>query len=180
MQIIRTTVDTSSRVKTRVNLVSLFLKETPGTPNNPTRYSYHVESLPDGDSLFLKRPAFLNKGFDFTVNIQNTVFTTKSKRNGISITRRTTQPSHAHILDDLIEKKKESGTKMRKVVGLIKDIYECNEPDWKKVDPALFKSGHNLHIILKSIKWLFIEQDVTYWNWTGRGMFYSKLEETLV
>lgn len=32
-------------------------------------------------------------------------------------------------------------------------------------------------IILLAIKWLFIEQDITYWNWSGRNMLYNQLIE---
>lgn len=30
---------------------------------------------------------------------------------------------------------------------------------------------------MKSLKWLFIEQDVTYWNRSGRTMLYKSLSK---
>ena len=42
--------------------------------------------------------------------------------------------------------------------------------------------GYAFEHVLKTIKWLFIEQDITYWNWSGRAMLYSaitrKIQET--
>jgi len=32
-------------------------------------------------------------------------------------------------------------------------------------------------IILLAIKWLFIEQDITYWNWSGRNMLMNSLKD---
>lgn len=40
-----------------------------------------------------------------------------------------------------------------------------------------FNVGQPIETILKVVKWLFIEQDVTYWNWSGRSMLYSGLRE---
>ena len=38
-------------------------------------------------------------------------------------------------------------------------------------------AGLIILIILLAIKWLFIEQDITYWNWSGRNMLYNHLIE---
>ena len=32
-------------------------------------------------------------------------------------------------------------------------------------------------IILLAIKWLFISEDISYWNWSGRNMFMDNLKE---
>lgn len=36
---------------------------------------------------------------------------------------------------------------------------------------------HPIEIILLAVKWLFMEQDCAYWNYSGRAMFYSVLQE---
>ena len=36
---------------------------------------------------------------------------------------------------------------------------------------------HPVYIVLLAIKWLFIEQDITYWNWSGRNMLKESLEK---
>lgn len=35
---------------------------------------------------------------------------------------------------------------------------------------------HPIEIILLALKWLFIEQDFTYWNNSGRFMLYDTLK----
>ena len=36
---------------------------------------------------------------------------------------------------------------------------------------------HPIEIILLAVKWLFMEQDCAYWNYSGRAMFYDVLQE---
>jgi hypothetical protein len=37
-------------------------------------------------------------------------------------------------------------------------------------------TAHPIEIILLAIKWLFIEQDITYWNWSGRDMLWGHIQ----
>ena len=37
-------------------------------------------------------------------------------------------------------------------------------------------TGIEIEGILKLVKWLFLEQDVTYWNYSGRAMLYQSLK----
>lgn len=39
-----------------------------------------------------------------------------------------------------------------------------------------FTKGYHSEIILECIKWLFIEQDITYWHYSGRKMFYDSIK----
>ena len=39
------------------------------------------------------------------------------------------------------------------------------------------QNEHPIYVILLVIKWLFVEQDITYWNWSGRNMLKKSLEE---
>ena len=59
-----------NRSQMRQALISCFLNEAPGTgrDNNASRYQYNVEAY-GGYGIYLKRPTQLNKGFDFTVNV---------------------------------------------------------------------------------------------------------------
>lgn len=62
---------------------------------------------------------------------------------------------------------------------VIKDIYNCK-------NISISQSGitfsdfngqqHPIEIILLALKWLFIEQDFTYWNNSGRQMLYNLLK----
>jgi len=39
-----------------------------------------------------------------------------------------------------------------------------------------FINSIEVETVLKLIKWLFIEQDVTYWHFSGRNMLYRGLK----
>src|SRR3989344_8370999 len=64
-----------------------------------TKYRYNVETCSDGKKVYLLRPTWLNKGFDFQVNVEGF----KSKiRTGRGST--TEMPSHEDIGEDLKQK----------------------------------------------------------------------------
>ncbi len=157
-----------TRKEIRDFLVHEFLKELPGTGTgvDTSVYYYYVDEIFDGRKIYLKRPARLNKGMDFEVNVEDTNFGIKKK---------TTLPSHSSILKDLDEKNKENSQEYLKVKNIIERLYNCESVNDKEIRSLEFASGHPIELTLKCIKWLFIEQDVTYWNWSGRAMLFSKL-----
>jgi len=160
-----------TRRQIRRILVSEFLKEAPGKGNRElaSRYRYNVEILEDGRRVYLLRPAPLNKGFDFTIHVENTRF--KSGK---------TMPSHGDIVDDLRSKRKRNPSSSKKLYAAIQQIYNLEEPDTVvKHTKVKFGEGYPVDLILKVIKWFFIEQDVTYWNYSGRRMFMSGVENIL-
>lgn len=55
----------TTREGIRRELITEFLKEQPGTGTgeNSSRYIYFVETLQDGNRIYLQRPARFNKGF---------------------------------------------------------------------------------------------------------------------
>jgi hypothetical protein len=163
-----------NRKEIRNNLILEFLKEAPGTDGETSRYFYYVEKTKENIDIYLKRPARLNKGMDFEVHAEDFLFTNVSDSGRVS---RATRPSHSAILNDLRIKKKESPSQYKSVQLLIERLYNCNSIEQKEYINIGFKKGYHIELVLKIIKWLFIEQDVTYWNWSGRQMFYSKLKE---
>jgi hypothetical protein len=52
-------------------------------------------------------------------------------------------------------------------------IFKCQQTT--KINFA-FKTGHSSELIFECVKWLFEEQDVTYWNYSGRTMFYNAIK----
>ncbi|PEC48929.1 hypothetical protein [Bacillus sp. AFS096315] len=88
--------NTEDRKEIRDFLVDIFKKEKPGTGTGElsTKYTYYVETLTNGNRIFLTRPAMLNKGFDFVVRVENTLFSNNKN-----------SPRHIDIIDDLSEKK---------------------------------------------------------------------------
>ena len=154
-------------------LISTMLNESPGTGKGElcSRYQYNVECFQEY-SIFLKRPTQLNKGFDFTVNINGIWF----KKN-----RRYSNPSHQDIFDALNDCKSNFADGFECVERAIAMIYRCEDVDFSTPMGLTFHDyngvEHPIEIILLAIKWLFMEQDCAYWNYSGRAMFYCALRE---
>ena len=157
----------NDRAQLRSELINLFLKEKPGTGKGEltSKYIYIVKSFSSND-VFLKRPAQFNNGFDFTLNVSDINFNPAG--------RATTRPTHGNILDDLELKRGENDKLFNKLMKEVDNIYNCLTPSKLNFE---FKSGLNSEILLECIKWLFAEQDVTYWNYSGRAMFYGAIND---
>lgn len=110
----------------------------------------------------------LTRVFDFGVNVENTYFGTN---------QRVTMPKHQDIYDDLSLKKTESEKEFEKLVELITKVFGCHLVIDEEIRSLNFTQGYSVELILKCIKWLFIEQDITYWNWSGRYKFYGYISE---
>lgn len=156
--------NSGTRNEVRERVIAEFLKELPGTGNgeNQSKYLYFVETLKDGNRIYLERPANLHNGFDFLINVENVNFSTTNRIKY--------NPSHDNIFNDLKAKKAESPENYKKLYKLIENVYNCNEISDTNLN---FKDGYSVDLILKVAKWFFIEQDIRYWNYSGRAMFMS-------
>lgn len=164
-----------SRIEARREIVELFLNEQYGTGKGElsSKYEYTVEQYSETYSILLKRPAALNKGFDFVVHVSGMYF--KS-------TKRHTNPSHDDIIQTLQQVKYSlSEVQYEKIKICIRNVYNLQEFDVSFISDIYFTDCDNqqrpIVIIILAIKWLFIEQDVTYWNWSGRAMLMKKLKD---
>jgi hypothetical protein len=162
------TISHGTRQQFRERIIQEFLKEEPGTGKGElaSKYTYFVETLANGTRIFLTRPARLNNGFDFEIRVEGMKFTSAKGRT-------TNRPSHPVIFDDLIQKQAENGKAYSDLFKLIEGVYNCNEISPEDYSHLRFASGLPVDMLLFIIKWLFIEQDVTYWNYSGRAMFMS-------
>lgn len=162
-----------NRSQKRQALISCFLNEEAGIGrgDDASRYQYNVETY-GNYGIFLKRPTQLNKGFDFTVNVQGMYF----KKN-----RRYSNPSHNDIFEVLNCCRNECPDEYDAVREAIISIYECDDIDLSHIN-AYFVDfegiEHPIQIILLAIKWLFMEQDCAYWNYSGRRMLFEGLSES--
>lgn len=88
-------------------------------------------------------------------------------------------PSHPDVIGDL-KKKVDSYPKLsEELFAAISDIYDCVDPKdvlLKHPEIKKIKAGLPVDTILRIIKWLFIEQDLTYWLYSGRNMLMSAIE----
>ena len=150
-----------------------FLKEKPGTGKgkDASRYRYNVEKLADGKRVFLTRPARLKMGFDFRISVEGMRFLTKHD-----------YPKHEDITRDLWQKKKKHPDKAGKLHEAIRRVYECEDPSDILPDYASFDFGigYSVELLLKVIKWFFIEQDIRGWNYSGRKMFMDGVTNILL
>lgn len=157
-----------SRNEVRMRVISFLSDENPGIGKgeNASRYIYYVETLKSGDRVYLQRPANLHNGFDFLVCVENTNYAKSGER-------KRNFPKHEDIKVDLIKKQTENPVMYRKLFALLKKVYDCHDVQDSEMEDIRFKTGMPVEHILKVIKWLFIEQDIRYWNYSGRAMTWE-------
>jgi hypothetical protein len=139
-----------------------------------TNYRYNVEQCASGKRVYLLRPTWLNKGFDFQVNVEGLVKVVKPAKGS---TRE--MPSHGDLIHDMQSKVAKRSKDREVLFDAVCAVYDCAEPaKVVKQMPRLsvFKEGWPVDQLLYIIKWLMIEQDVTYWLQTGRDMLMSGME----
>lgn len=163
----------ASREELRKIMVSQFLKEEPGLGrgDDASHYRYNVETLSNGRRIYLTRPAYLKKGFDFRINVERTVFQTGQE-----------YPKHDDIFNDLGEKMKRDPAMCKRLHQVIERVYNCEDPEeiLPEYTDVKFDVGHSVDLILKVIKWFLIEQDIRDWNYSGRQMFKDGVDRILL
>ena len=144
-------------------VVTTFIKSEYLRKGKGVVFRYPVEKL-SRDQLFIARPGH-KKNFDFKVDVVADF--------GIG------EGSHIEIAQDLRKKEQENPQRFEDLLNIIAQIYHCSEND---VDKALaecpklarlFKTGAKIEVILKVIKWLFIMEDIVYWDNEGRAFLYN-------
>ncbi len=71
-----------TRNDVRMRVINKFSEELPGIGKAAlaSHYPYYVETLNDGNSVYLQRPANLHNGFDFLVCVENTNYALQGKK----------------------------------------------------------------------------------------------------
>lgn len=157
-----------TRNEVRMRVVRKFAQEAPGIGpgDDAHRCRYYVERLQSGDRVYLRRPARLHNGFDFLVCVENANYAAPGQR-------RRNFPKLEDLTEDLKAKKAENPAMYARLYALLRQVYECHDVGDGETAPLSFSSGLPADHILKTIKWLFIEQDIRYWNYSGRSMSWS-------
>lgn len=121
-----------------------------------------VDELASGEPVFLIRPAWLNKGYDFKVCVEGWSDSANPA------------PSHDEIYSDLYWKREhDDRDAFEALCEAVLDVHEGASPEEVLAaygDEFDFSVGRTPEALLKPLPWLFVEQDVRYWNYTGRDM----------
>lgn len=157
------------RNNVRMAVVNELSKEEPGKGRDSlaSRYTYYVETLTNGDRVYLRRPANLHNGFDFVVCVENCNFNPDGRKRNY--------PKHDDIIDDLKSKKVEDTLKYNKLFEVLERVYHCQNISQTEM-MIDFSNGYSSELIVKTLKWLFIEQDIRYWNYSGRDMLWNGIK----
>lgn len=136
---------------------------------NEKYVSWVVDELEDGTSVFLIRPAWLNKGYDF-----------KACVNGWDDSANPA-PSHDDIYSDLYWKREhDDSASFEALCKAVLEIHEGASPQSvleEHNDDFDFTVGRTPESLLKPLPWLFIEQDIRYWNYEGRNRTIEKIQQ---
>ena len=147
-------------------VVNTFIKSEYQRKGKGIKFQYPVEKLPEKQILYIARPGH-KKNFDFKVGVV--------PNHGFG------EGSHKEIAMDLRRKRKEKQRSFAKLLTTITQIYNCTEND---VDVLLkkhrrlknsFRTGGPVEVLLKIIKWLFIMEDIVYWDNEGRAFLFNFL-----
>ena len=162
----RLEVEGRTKQEIRQYILNQWANETSGS-----KYRYFVGTLADDQKIYLERPGNLNKGCDFVIYMENLVV----YQNGND-----RPPTLDYLLNDLRDKKailsqqswNELFNSIRSVYSL--EVYSAPHNCENEIRNC---GGMNLEQILVLCKWFFIEQDITYWNGSGRQMLFSAIKE---
>ena len=151
-------------------VVNIFIDAESHQRGHGVKFRYPVENLSTGEQLFIFRPAGLNKwNFDFKVEVL--------EEFGLG------RGTHEEIISDFQNKKQENPPKFNDLLKALTALYNCSENDIDRLlknYPDLqtsFKTGAKVDILLKVVKWMFIMEDIVYWNYKGRAMLYNAIME---
>jgi hypothetical protein len=156
-------------------VINIFINTEHEQRGKGVQFRYPVEQLSSklqlltgNNQLFIFRPGGLQKwNFDFKVDV--------TKEMGLGKGR------HEDIASDIRNKKQENPKKFSEVQEAIDLICSCSENDVDKVlarYPDLqtsFQTGAKVEVLLKILKWMFIMEDIVYWNYEGRLKLYNYL-----
>lgn len=160
----------TDRAKIREEMLVAWMREQPGTLTRRICYRYNVETLADGSGIFLLRPTRLNKGCDFVIMCENFL---KFKNGNPKPPQQQTLIDELHTLTTLsLDHKLE-------ILRAVRRTWDCEEVNGIIAELKLFRGDVRAERALKLAKWLFIEQDVTYWTESGRYMLRQWIEEAL-
>ena len=145
-------------------VVGTFIKTEYQEKGKGVEFRYPVENLPDKKRLFIVRPGH-KKNFDFKVEVTEEMGLKEGK--------------HEQVVLDLRVKKQCNPQEFEDFLRAVEEVYHCSENDIDRLLPrysnlkGAFDTGAEVEVILKILKWLFIMEDIVYWDVEGRAFLYN-------
>ncbi len=145
-------------------VVDTFIKTEYHEKGKGVTFRYPVEKLPSNRPLFITRPGH-KKNFDFKVEVTEEMGLKEGK--------------HEQVVLDLRMKKQRNPQEFEDFLRAVEEVYHCSENDIDRLLPrysnlkGAFDTGAEVEIILKILKWLFIMEDIVYWDVEGRAFLYN-------
>jgi hypothetical protein len=159
-----------TRNEVRMRVVSAFSSEEPGNGSGEaaSKHIYEVEHLSDGDKVLLVRPSRLHNGFDFLITLEKMSF--KEKGNNRNA------PKFDDLFADLRLKKENNLERFQNLVQLLERVFLCEYVSDEEINALGECEGWTIEMVLKVSKWFFIEQDIRYWNYSGRLKLWNGIK----
>ncbi len=91
--------------------------------------------------------------------------------------------THAEIEAEFKNKKRENNKAFAELLEVIEEMCNGSETNVDKIlekRPRLqksFETGAKVEVLLKVLKWMFIMEDIVYWNYDGRMKLYNYLKD---
>ena len=145
-------------------VVNTFIKTEYQKKGKGVTFRYPVEKLPGNRHLFIARPGH-KKNFDFKVEVTEEMGLKEGK--------------HEQVVLDLRVKKQCNPQEFEDFLRAVEEVYHCSENDIDRLLPRYsnlkeaFDTGAEVEVILKILKWLFIMEDIVYWDVEGRAFLYN-------
>ena len=145
-------------------VVGTFIKTEYQEKGKGVEFRYPVENLPDNKRLYIVRPGH-KKNFDFKVEVTEEMGLKEGK--------------HEQVVLDLRVKKQYDPQEFEDFLRAVEEVYHCSENDIDRLLPrysnlkGAFDTGAEVEVILKILKWLFIMEDIVYWDVEGRAFLYN-------
>jgi hypothetical protein len=145
-------------------VVDRFIKTEYGQKGKGITFRYPVERLPNKKRLYISRPGH-KKNFDFKVEVTEEMVLEEGKHDQIALCLR--------------DMKHDNPRKFKILLQAIETLFQCEENDVDKLvennstlrHPS--KRGVIPETVLKILKWMFIMEDIVYWDVEGRAFLYN-------
>jgi len=165
-------VGTEDRFQIVKEVVNMFIDFEKDKKGKDIMFKYSVEKLSTGQKLYIQRPG-VKKNFDFKVEIPKNAGLEEGRHDQIALVlrylRQKEEPLFKSIWDILTYLyccKNNNVDEMLKRTRLPNSVSVNLECLSKVVNV-------NLECLLKVVKWLFIMEDIFYWDYEGRATLYN-------